>query len=56
MKIGDRVNKVTGYGFPSTVVSIFETTKGETRVVCELDMYGLLHIFNEKQLEITVEA
>ena len=51
MKVGQKVNKKTGYRFPSTIVSIFKTTKGEERLVCELDDYGLLHIFNPSQLE-----
>ena len=50
-KIGDKVKKVKGYLFPSTIRSVFKNSKGETRVVAELDYYGLLHIFNEKQLE-----
>lgn len=52
MKEGDKVNKVTGYRFPGTVVSVFKTLKGETRVVVEMDEYGLLHIFNEGQLTV----
>ena len=50
-KIGDKAYKPKGYKFPCTVVSVFETTNGETRVVGEMDEYGLLHIFNEGQLE-----
>ena len=30
---------------------VFETIKGDIRVVGEMDEYGLLHIFNEDQLE-----
>lgn len=52
MKIGDRVNKIKGYSFPGIVVAVFETTKGEIRVVVEMDNFGLLHIFNESQLQI----
>jgi len=51
-KVGDKAYKPKGYSFPCTIVSIFQTTKGETRVVAELDGYGLLHIFNEDQLEL----
>ncbi len=51
-KIGDKVYKPKGYKFPSTVVSIFKTISGEVRVVAELDDYGMLHIFNENQLEL----
>lgn len=50
--VGDRVNKPKGYKFPGTVVSVFETTKGEIRYVVELFDLGLLHIFNEQQLEL----
>ena len=50
-KIGDRAIKPKGYAFPCTIVGIFETTKGEVRVVGEMEGYGLLHIFNEDQLD-----
>lgn len=50
--VGQRVYKPRGYKFPGTIVSVFNTTKGERRVVVEMDKYGLLHIFNESQLEI----
>lgn len=50
-KVGDKAVKPKGYDFPCTIVSVFETVKGNTRVVGEMDGYGLLHIFNENQLE-----
>ena len=50
-KIGDKAWKVKGYKFPCTIVSVFETINGDIRVVAEMDNYGLLHIFNEEQLE-----
>ena len=50
-KVGDRAHKPKGYKFPCTIVSVFETTKGETRIVAEMEGYGMLHIFNEEQLE-----
>jgi hypothetical protein len=50
-KVGDKAHKVKGYKFPCTIVSVFKTVKGETRVVGEMNDYGLLHIFNEEQLE-----
>lgn len=50
-KVGDKAYKSQGYKFPCTVVSVFKTTKGGVRVVAEMDNYGLLHIFNENQLE-----
>lgn len=51
-KIGDKIYKPKGYKFPGTVVSVFETTKGDIRVVAELEDNGMLHIFSEKQLEL----
>ena len=53
-KIGDRAWKPNGYEFPCTIVSIFETCAGEIRLVGEMDHFGLLHIFNENQLEPTI--
>jgi hypothetical protein len=50
-KVGDKAFKVKGYKFPCTIVSVFETIDGNIRVVGEMDDYGLLHIFNEDQLE-----
>lgn len=52
MKIGDKVDKISGYRFPGTIVSKYETLKGEVRYVVEMDEYGLQHIFNESQLKI----
>jgi hypothetical protein len=51
-KVGDKVYKPKGYKFPGIVVSIFKTTSGETRIVAEMRDNGMLHIFNESQLEI----
>ena len=50
-KIGDKACKPKGYKFPCTIVSVFETVNGNVRLVAEMDEYGLLHIFNEDQLE-----
>jgi len=50
-QIGDKAVKLKGYKFPCTIVSVFETVEGNVRVVGEMDEYGLLHIFNEDQLE-----
>lgn len=50
-KVGDKAIKPKGYQFPCTIVSVFTTKKGNIRVVGEMDDYGLLHIFNEDQLE-----
>lgn len=51
-KIGDKIYKPKGYQFPGIIVSIFETTKGEIRIVAEMRDNGMLHIFNENQLEL----
>jgi len=51
-KVGDKAYKPKGYKFPCTIVSVFETVAGEIRVVAEMGEYGLLHIFNESQLEL----
>jgi hypothetical protein len=50
-KVGDKAYKSKGYKFPCTIVSVFETVEGNVRVVGEMDGFGLLHIFNEDQLE-----
>jgi hypothetical protein len=50
-KVGDKAHKPKGYKFPCTIVGVFETISGEVRVIGEMDEYGLLHIFNENQLE-----
>lgn len=50
-KVGDKAWKPKGYKFPCTIVGVFETVAGEIRIVGEMDDYGLLHIFNETQLE-----
>lgn len=50
-QVGDKAHKTKGYEFPCTIVSVFATTTGNVHVVAEMDDYGLLHIFNEDQLE-----
>jgi hypothetical protein len=50
-RIGDKAYKPKGYKFPCTIVSIFKTTNGDIRIVGEMDDNGMLHIFNESQLE-----
>lgn len=49
-KVGDKAYKAKGYKFPCTIVSVFQTVSGQTRIVAEMDDFGLLHIFNEEQL------
>lgn len=51
-KVGDKAYKPKGYKFPCTIVAVFHTTGGATRVVAEMDDNGMLHIFNENQLEL----
>lgn len=51
-KIGDKVRKIKGYAFDGVIVSVFQNTKGETRLVAEMENNGMLHIFNEDQLEL----
>lgn len=51
-KVGDRVYKPKGYKFPGVIVSVFENTKGEIRLVAEMLDNGMLHIFSESQLEL----
>jgi hypothetical protein len=51
-KIGDQVHKPSGYKFDGTVVSVFKTTSSLTRIVAEMKDNGMLHIFNENQLEL----
>jgi hypothetical protein len=55
-KIGDKVFKPKGYKFPGTVVSIFKTTGGDIRIVAEMSDNGMLHIFNENQLDLIYET
>jgi hypothetical protein len=54
-KVGDKAHKTKGYKFPCTIVGVFETLNGDIRVVGEMDEFGLLHIFNEDQLEKIIE-
>ncbi len=53
-KVGDRICKPKGYKFPGIVVSVFQTTSGEIRIVAELIDNGMLHIFSENQLELDI--
>ena len=55
LKVGDKVEKISGYKWPGIVVSVFDTLAGERRVVVEcttIEVAGALHIYNEKQLMI----
>lgn len=54
MKVGDRVEKRTGYQWPGIVVAMFTTlANGETRCVVECThpvVKGALHIYAPDQL------
>jgi hypothetical protein len=52
-KIGDSVQKASGYMWPGVVVSVFVTLAGKTRVVVECtvpEVAGALHIYSPEQL------
>jgi hypothetical protein len=52
-KVGDQVQKATGYNWPGIVVSVFTTLSGKARVVVECtdpEMAGALHIYSPEQL------
>ncbi len=53
LKVGDQVQKRTGYTWPGEIRAVFTNLKGETRIVVECTapaVSGALHIFSEKQL------
>jgi hypothetical protein len=53
--IGDRVEKISGYKWPSVVVAIFATTKKEQRIVVECtvpEVAGALHIYAPEQVRL----
>lgn len=52
-KVGDVVEKVSGYKWPGVVVAVFDTLAGEHRVVVECtvpEVKGALHIYNLNQI------
>jgi hypothetical protein len=52
-KVGDWVQKATGYKWPGVVVSVFNTLAGKTRVVVECTVPKVaeaLHIYSPEQL------
>ena len=51
-KVGDTVQKIKGYDYIGTVVSVFNKTNGDIRLVVEEHKTGMLHIFNENNLEL----
>jgi hypothetical protein len=53
-EVGQTVQKARGYRFPGVVRAVFYTTAAELRYVVEArhpDFAGMLHIYNEGQLE-----
>lgn len=54
IELNTKVRKKTGYEFEGFVVSSFSTIAGKDRVVVD-NGDGLLHIFNEDQLEIVTD-
>lgn len=58
-KVGDKVEKVSGYKWPGVVVSVFYTLAGDRRVVVECtveEIKGALHIYNEQQLTLRTDV
>ena len=55
MKIGDKVEKISGYKYPGIVVARFNKLNStEIRLVVECTeptVYGMLHIFRADQLK-----
>jgi hypothetical protein len=57
-EVGDKVRKRSGYEYPGFVVSVFKNRAGAVRYVVEADhpsFSGMLHIFNEEQLELQLK-
>ena len=52
MNEGDPVEKIKGYKFKGTIVSVFKKLDGQTRLVVEMEETGMLHIFNESQMKV----
>jgi hypothetical protein len=61
LKEFDEVQKVKGYKFVGTILSVFKNSAGDVRVVVEhrdsrtTSTGGMLHIFSESQLEKVVK-
>lgn len=55
MKTGDLVSKKSGYKYVGYIVADFTKTTGERRLVVECKNTGMLHVFNEDNLELFTE-
>lgn len=56
MKVGDQVQKASGYKWPGIVVAKFQTLAGADRFVVECtvpEVAGSLHIYSREQLTRT---
>lgn len=54
MKVGDQVEKVTGYRWPGVIIGVCTTLAGKTRYVVECtvpDVAGALHIYSPDQIK-----
>jgi len=54
-QIGDRVEKMTGYKFTGTVVSVYQTLGGRTRLVVECTVKGcegMQHIYAPENIRL----
>lgn len=56
MKTGDLVSKKSGYKYIGYIVADFKKTTGERRLVVECINTGMLHVFNESNLEPAKEG
>lgn len=56
MKVGDSVEKITGYKFPGVIVADYKTLAGHQRYVVECTIpgcEGMQHIYNPTQLRLS---
>ena len=54
-RVGDRVEKASGYKWPGVVVAVFRTRAGEERIVVECtvpEVAGALHIYSPSQIVV----
>ena len=52
-KVGDKVRKISGdYQMDGVVIGTMTTTRGKERYAVEHEPYGIIHIYNEGNLEL----